>query len=455
MFVTLRLRLTVLYVLSAMTLIAFTGGGSYLWLSSYFQTITDEALKHKMAHEYEAQGIALPSELEKADKDWYSRHGKPFPSEIYGAGANANQPKENNNSEYYDGEMAGTFVLPLNELGQLIFDPNPVPVSFLPDVSAAQAALNQQSDLRTVTLSNGLRARLLTYQLPRSDGAAILQVGQPIAAQAQILRFLLVATVGLGTAAGLLVGSVSWWLSGKSILPAQQAWAKQQVFIANASHELRAPLALIRASVEVAKTELDPSDSFKHTILQDTLNECDHMTHMIEDLLVLSRLDAAQVKLTLAPTPLAPLIEEIYRKMNRLAQDKQLEFSIAVPPLQIIADATRLKQVILIVLDNAFRYTPAHGKVYLAAVALAGKLSAPLIQITISDTGMGIAPEHLPHVFDRFYRGDSTRMSGNKGTGLGLAIAQSLMQRMGGKIALHSQLGQGTQVILTLPAAKT
>ena len=121
----------------------------------------------------------------------------------------------------------------------------------------------------------------------------------------------------------------------------------------------------------------------------------------------------------------------------------------------IIADATRLKQVILIVLDNAFRYTPAHGKVYLAAVALAGKLSAPLIQITIGDTGMGIAPEHLPYVFDRFYRGDSTRMSGNKGTGLGLAIAQSLMQRMGGKIALHSQLGQGTQVILTLPAAKS
>lgn len=455
MFSGLRLRLTLLYVIAASLLIIFIGLGSYVGLQWYFVTVTDEALKHKLAHEYEAQGLPLPPELERADKAWYERHGKVVP-DLYGAG-NPTRQNENNIEEYYEAEMAGIFVLPLNAQGKLVFDPNVIPVNFLPDSEAGQTALRQGSDLRTVTLSNGMQVRLFSYKLAQNERSvlndvAVLQVGKNVQNQAQILQFLLIATLGLGAATALSVGSVSWYLAGKSILPAEQAWAKQQIFVANASHELRAPLSLIRASAEVVKSETDAQNEFAHIALQDVLHEADHMTRMIEDLLTLSRLDADKIRLTLATTLLSPLFQEIGRKMSRVAHEKHLVFEVAEVSLMVIADQQRLQEVLMIVLDNAFKHTLAGGKVTLSAKQQRGA-SGRQVQIEVTDTGAGIAAEHLPHVFERFYRVDSSRTAANKGTGLGLAIAQSLIEAMAGKIVLQSEPNKGTQVRISLPEA--
>ncbi|MCW1969682.1 MAG: ATP-binding protein [Anaerolineae bacterium] len=455
MFSALRLRLTLLYVIAASLLIVFIGLGSYFGLRWYFVAVTDEALKHKLAHEYEAQGLAVPPELEQADKSWYERKGKLI-QPVYSDSERTRQD-ENNAEEYYAADIAGIFVLPLNEQGKLVFDPNVIPVVFLPDLDAGYSALRQGSDSRTVTLSNGMRARLFSYKLQLAQNeqsalsaVAVLQVGKNIQSQDEILQFLLVATLGLGAATALSVGSVSWYLAGKSILPAEQAWAKQQIFIANASHELRAPLALIRASAEVVKSETDTQNEFAHMALQDVLHEADHMTRMIEDLLTLSRLDADKIKLSLAATALLPIFQDIGRKMNRLAHEKQLVFEVADTSLVVIADPQRLQEVLTIVLDNAFKHTPAAGKVTLSAKPLRS-IGGGQVQIEVTDTGCGIAAEHLPHVFERFYRVDSSRVTTNKGTGLGLAIAKSLVEAMAGSIILRSELNKGTHVRITLP----
>jgi signal transduction histidine kinase len=241
------------------------------------------------------------------------------------------------------------------------------------------------------------------------------------------------------------VGAASWWLAGRSLAPAHAAWEKQQAFVANASHELRTPLTLVRATAEVAQRGL-PTDDARHGMLGDILSECDHMGRLVEDLLLLSRLDSHALRLQRHPLEASELLTDVQRQVGRLAGEQRVRLDLGSVNGRLLGDPARLRQVLLILLDNALRHTPAGGRVTLAA-APAGRS----VEITVADTGTGIAPEHLPHLFDRFYRADPAR--GGEGTGLGLAIARSLITAQGGQISVHSQSGSGTTVTVRLPAA--
>lgn len=456
----LRWRLTALYTLAGLVLSLSLGGGVYGLLRYYFRVTTDQALYHRMAHDIAELGLPLSAELIAADQDWYAQHGKTaasfaatdtttaVTSTLWSGYQPFAQIKNREElEEYYDGEIAAMFVFPLDGAGRLIFDPNPVTGRHSPHQGAVAAARVAGRDLRTIDLSTGERARLLTYQLVRRDEIGFLQIGRVLTDQDRVLEYLLLTFLGVGGVAMVAIGAGSWWLAGRSIRPVQRAWSQQQTFIANASHELRTPLTLLRASLEVIQSDWPSAQPFGQRILQDALAECDHMSQLVTDLLTLARLDEGRLQLRAEPVAVAELLLDIQRKMKPLAQERAIDLQVqASSSLTLITDPLRLRQVILIALDNALQHTPAGGQVDLIAGVEQQK-----VRITVQDTGGGIAPEHLPHLFERFYRINATPTPENKGSGLGLSIAAGLVKAMRGEITLQSQVGHGTQVVLQLP----
>jgi signal transduction histidine kinase len=457
----LRLRLTLLYALAALVFVLLIGSGAYLLVARYFSNVTDLALRHKMAHEFHALGAPLPPDLEHADRDWSIIRREvvaiPFvPPEP------TRERREREETAYEEdderprslttpvdaAELAAIAVLPLDASGRLLFNPNNLDLPLNPDQEAFQTALAKGSDLRTITLDDGRRARLLTYRLTRSDGPAALQLVRELSDQDQVLNQLFVGLITLGTFSMALVGATSWWLAGRALRPAQEAWERQQRFIASASHELRAPLTLIRASAEVALRDLPPDESDQRALLHDVLAESDHMRRLVDDLLTLTRLDSGQLTLTKETIDLTALLASIQRQAARLGEQRGVAVELADVGGLVQADTERLQQVVLIALDNALRYTPAGGRITLAATP-----TERTVQIRVADTGCGIAPEHLPHIFERFYRADPARGRENGNAGLGLSIAKGLVEAMGGRIAVESTVGVGTTVVISLPRA--
>ncbi len=445
----LRLRLTLLYTLATLMVVGLIDVGAYLIVARYFANVTDLALKHKMAHEFHALAAPLPTELIPADRDWSivrSALGlRPAPRSVEDA--------EDEDEAYTllrsadSAELAAIIVLPLDTVGRVLFYPSSDAPPLTPDLDALRVALSAGSDLRTVVTPDGYRARLLTYRLTRPDGPAALQLARELGDQERVLEQLTGGLLMLAMLSMTLVGIVSWWLAGRALHPAQEAWDRQQRFIASASHELRTPLTLIRASAEVALRSLPAEQHDQRELLGDLLAESDHMRRLVDDLLVLSRLDSG--RLTLLPTrvELATLFAEIERQVARLGAEQQITIS-AHATGSVRADPDRLRQILLILFDNALRHTPAGGRIQLTAVP-----EGRMVRLTLQDSGRGIEPEHLPHIFERFYRADPARSREHGNAGLGLSIAKGLVEAMGGQIGVTSRPQQGSSFWLTLPLA--
>jgi signal transduction histidine kinase len=249
----------------------------------------------------------------------------------------------------------------------------------------------------------------------------------------------------LGGTCGIILGLGSWWLSGRSLGPAQNAWDQQQVFISNASHELRTPLTLIRASAEYGL--LTHPDSEQKSLLEDILDECDHMNRLVEDLLLLSRADTHRLKLNREKIDLEDLLTEISIQVAKLAGEKKIHVALREAGGTILGDQVRVRQILLILLDNAIRFTPTGGE-----IGLESRQNGKTVTIQVEDSGSGIAPEHLPHVFERFYQAGGGNTDEDRNNGLGLPIAKSLVEGMGGTIRLESEEGKGTRVSIAFPA---
>jgi signal transduction histidine kinase len=456
MFSGLRLRLTLLYLLAALALIVLLAAGTYWLLGTYFRRTTDLALQHKMAHEFMRLGARPPPELAAADLAWYTNRGRLLPelpaTPLRGKRDDDEHDRERraddiSAEEAFDGELAAIFVLSLDAQGSLIANPDMPDPPLLPDRQAVDAARAEGSDVRIGYMRDGSRARLLTYPVQGNDNTAFVQAGRTLADQDRVLEQLLVGLIGLGGASVVLLSASSWWLAGRSLRPAQQSWERQQTFVANASHELRTPLTLLRASAEVARRGLPAQDADRRELLGDVLNETDHMSRLVDELLLLSRLDAGQLTIDRQPVDIAELLADVRRQIGRLADERGVCLDAGAASGVVLGDAMRLRQVLLILLDNALRHTPAGGTIRVEALSRGRQ-----VDIVIADTGVGIAPEHLPHVFERFYRADSAR--GSSGSGLGLSIARGLIEAQRGQIAIASAPGQGTRVTVSLPRAE-
>ncbi len=286
--------------------------------------------------------------------------------------------------------------------------------------------------------------RLLTYSVPDVTQPAAIQVGRSLSDQDTIRGQLVLGLLLLGGVSLAFLATASWWLAGQSLRPAQRAWERQQAFVANASHELRTPLTLIRATADVARRGLNADDP-QRKLLEQVLGESDHMSRLIEDQLLLSRLDSADLPITQQRVRLETLLPQIHETVARLAETRSIRLEIPPAEGSVWADPTRLRQVLLVLLDNAIRHTPAGGTIRVEAERKGQEL-----EIRVADTGAGIPTQDLPHVFERFYRGDPAHSA--EGSGLGLSIAKALIEAQGGSIALESQVGEGTIVRLRLKA---
>jgi signal transduction histidine kinase len=216
--------------------------------------------------------------------------------------------------------------------------------------------------------------------------------------------------------------------------------------VANVSHELKTPIAAIRAHVE---NLLDGVEQPNPETLQVMLSQSERLGRLVEQLLDLSNLESGEVPLHREAVPLAPLVGQVVSEIRVARADRRVriedEFPEDLPAVD--ADRERVHQVLFNLVDNAVRFTPDGGTVRVTAERHNGA-----IQVRVADTGTGISPEHLPRLFERFYRADVARTREEGGTGIGLAIARSVVEAHGGRIRAESELGRGSVFTFDLPA---
>ena len=227
----------------------------------------------------------------------------------------------------------------------------------------------------------------------------------------------------------------------------EEAYAAQQRFIADASHELRSPLTTIRSNLELLQRHRDDLDAEERNgALETATDEADRMARLVANLLSLARADAGQ-KLHMRPVELDRLLVDVYGQTRLLAKKVKLTIK-DIDEVSLMGDPDQLKQLMLILVDNAIRYTPSGGEVTLSLNRYSGTAT-----LEVADTGIGISAEDLPHVFERFYRADKSRTRSASGTGLGLAIAKWIVEQHGGEISVKSSPGVGTTFAIRLPLA--
>jgi two-component system, OmpR family, sensor histidine kinase ArlS len=227
----------------------------------------------------------------------------------------------------------------------------------------------------------------------------------------------------------------------------EEAFGKQRQFVADASHELRTPLAIIQAESSLALDKRRTQAEYRKS-LEVVAQEVAYMTEIVGKLLLLARSDSGAEPVQFQEINVADLFTKLAQDVEVLAQEKGLRFSLGpMESLTVKGDRLKLRQLFLNILDNAVRYTPAGGAVTGSVTRRNGSAV-----VTIEDTGAGIAPEHLPFIFDRFYRVDKARSRADGGTGLGLAIAMSIAKMHDGTIEVESQVDKGTLVRVVLPA---
>ena len=215
----------------------------------------------------------------------------------------------------------------------------------------------------------------------------------------------------------------------------------QQRFLADVSHELRTPLTSVRGNLDLM-SRFGSYDEESMAVIQDEIRR---MSRLLDDLLLLARADTGGLPLHHEPVELDNVLIEVYRQVSRIEKPVTVELT-DVDQVMIVGDEDRLKQLILNLVDNGIKYSQPGGTVKLSLAK-----DDSMAYLTVSDTGIGIPPEDLPHIFDRFYRVDKARSRGQGGSGLGLAIVKWVVQAHGGDIKVNSVVGEGTEFRITLP----
>jgi signal transduction histidine kinase len=226
----------------------------------------------------------------------------------------------------------------------------------------------------------------------------------------------------------------------------EAAFKRQRRFTADASHELRTPVTAILGQAELALSRPRSPDDYRHS-LGLIQSEAERMQRLIGRMLTLARLEAGRHALSYAPTDIVYLTRTVVDTFQPMAAAKGLALKTDMPAaLTMLTDADSLTQVLLNLLENAITYTD-QGEIDLRLESMSDQ-----IRFEVSDTGRGIPPQHLPHIFQPFYRVDASYSSNHAGVGLGLALTHELVQLLGGRLEVASQLDVGTTFTLTLPA---
>ena len=234
------------------------------------------------------------------------------------------------------------------------------------------------------------------------------------------------------------------FFAGQAMKPIQKSFQTQRKFVSDASHELRTPLSIFYSSVDIlSREEKENLSPFGQEILEDIKNETEMMNKLLNDLLFLARNDQDHFELEWEEIDLSDLVHSLIHRFTRIIPSHLTLSDSIQDHITIKGDRVRIQQLIYILLDNAVRYTKE------GSITCTLKTINQEIVMTIQDTGPGIPPDDLPHIFDRFYRGDSSRT--RDGSGLGLSIAKTIVEAHGGKILVKSEVNKGSSFIISFP----
>jgi two-component system phosphate regulon sensor histidine kinase PhoR len=221
-------------------------------------------------------------------------------------------------------------------------------------------------------------------------------------------------------------------------------------FVANVSHELRTPVAVIRANAETLLAGAKDDPQMAPKLIDGLHRNAERLARILADLLDLSRLDAGQYRLDVAPVAVRTVTEQSLSAVETQAQKRGITVEVAVPPsIAVKADAKALDQILVNLIDNGVKYTRADGHVWVEAK----EIGDDSVRIEVRDDGPGIADKHRERVFERFYRADPSRSREAGGTGLGLSIVKHLVESMGGEVGVEPNAPRGSIFWLQLPRA--
>jgi signal transduction histidine kinase len=321
----------------------------------------------------------------------------------------------------------------------------------LPSKELAEQALEEDQEVSATIRGPQGRVRVVSMPMREESGevVGVIQYARSLKGVQQTIGrlVLLLLPLGLGGLGAALFGGL--YMAGRAMRPARESFEKQRAFVADASHELKTPLTLIRADTEMVlyRGHLNQEDQ---KLVEHSLAEIEGMGAILSDLLLVARLDADEADVATKPFDLVSVLSEEAERFGVRAADKEVHLEVQTPSeLPARGDSKRTRQIIAVLLDNAVRFAPPGG-----SIAVSGRLQDRWVEASVTDTGPGISPEHLPRLFDRFYRVEASRTrSTSGGTGLGLAIARDLARAQDGDLVAENARDGGATFRLRLPRA--
>ncbi len=345
-----------------------------------------------------------------------------------------------------------TFALAVDEQDRVVAGPRTQIPAGLPYMAAVTAARVGSRDLRTTTIGT-TPVRILTEAIQTTTGRTfIIQVVEDRTTEQRTLQAMLIVLLIGGLVVVVVAFGFGAVYARRALVPIREsltaqrtALGRQRDFAADASHELRTPLTVIRSSIEYLQRHKADPVATVGTALDDIDDEVRHMTAMVEDLLLLARSDSGAVELEHLPVDLGDVAAAGASALAATAAGRDVRIEVDPHPAMITGDPARLRQLVMILVDNAIRHSPSGGR-----ISVTVRSDTDGVTLTVDDDGPGIRPEDRAHVFERFYRAPGAP---GGGTGLGLAIASWIVERHGGRIAVSNRDDHGARFTVDLPAA--